>query len=165
MVLSNEVLLRSKIAQLQLEKAKQQRKTKAKNNSGVASSSASPASTAAEGLLPCSSPSPDNGDRNKRSSRDAPAANSKHQLANVEDAQSRPRVRKAVAAAAAAAACGGASGGGAAARAESEEDVMRRFEEQVIQFLGAITNPTGTIHCNAHARLHRNVSVHRQRRR
>ncbi|CAM9280571.1 unnamed protein product [Scytosiphon promiscuus] len=130
-VLSNEVLLRSKIAQLQLEKAKQQRKPKTQSKSGVSSSStpspaASAAAAAGHSCSPHSSASGGNGnsDGNKRPSRPAPPVASKHQLADVEAAQRRPRGSTA-------AACGGASRGGTGARAESEEDAIRRFEQQV----------------------------------
>ncbi|CAM9551172.1 unnamed protein product, partial [Hapterophycus canaliculatus] len=130
-VLSNEVLLRSKIAQLQLEKAKQQRKTKIKNKGGVGSSSSpSPAAAAAAARPSCLSSSLSNADHGSGDwpSRHAPDITSRHQLANIEAASGRSRKGKT----GAAAACGRTSGGGeTTTRAESEEEALRRFEDQI----------------------------------
>ncbi|CAM9897162.1 unnamed protein product [Pylaiella littoralis] len=142
-VLSNEVLLRSKIAQLQLEKTEQQRKIKTSSSSGAAgrqaaaavagevSSSPSPAAYAARGSR---------GGGN-RPSRKGPKITSKHQLASTDAEAGRGRPGDGRAAAKDAAASGGeglgrgAQAGGvgvvAAQQPETEGEVMRRFEAQV----------------------------------
>ncbi|CAB1109391.1 unnamed protein product [Ectocarpus sp. CCAP 1310/34] len=148
-VLPNEVLLRSKIAQLQLERAKQQRKGKNGNGAAAAPTPSSPlrargqqavavaaaaAAAAAVGATSSSSTNAAHG-----SGRQACKATSKHRLAYPQAGQSRPQNGQAAAAAASGVKGkpGGAEGRGErdAACVESEEEVMRRFEAQVTGFV------------------------------
>ncbi|CAM9478205.1 unnamed protein product [Ectocarpus sp. 12 AP-2014] len=146
-VLSNEVLLRSKIAQLQLERAKQQRKGKNDNGAAAAPTPSSPlrareqqavavAAAAAAAAAAVGATSSSSANAAHVSGRKAGTATSKHRLANPQAGQSRPQNGQAAAAAASGVKGkpGGAEGRGErdAARVESEEEVMRRFEAQVI---------------------------------
>ncbi|CAM9932842.1 unnamed protein product, partial [Ectocarpus sp. 4 AP-2014] len=145
-VLSNEVLLRSKIAQLQLERAKQQGKGKDDNGAAAAPTPSSPlrargqqavavAAAAAAAAAVVGTTSSSSANAAHGSGRKACTATSKHRLAKPQAGQSRPQNGLAAAAAASGVKGkpGGAEGRGerGAARVESEEEVMRRFEAQV----------------------------------
>lgn len=131
-VLSDEVLLRSKIAQLQLEKAKQQqqqqrRKGKSKSKRGQQQPAAAAGASSSSSSSPPPPPSSASAARGKggRPGGKAPfGAVSKHQLASSDDAgeeaaTSTPTTN------------GNGSGRAQSRQPESEEDVMRRFEAQV----------------------------------
>lgn len=133
-VLSNEVLLRSKIAQLQLEKVKQQSKSKSKNkshSSAVASTSSSSSSATrpeAGGQQPADATRGSSG-TGARPARKGPSTTSKHRLASDEAGCGRGEKGKG----STSTASGTASGGAEAGLPEKEEDVMRRFEAQVMR--------------------------------